>query len=104
MALIGEACSSITTTTESSLPFTKPNLQNNLSSSPYSGNGSSFLSAASVVRQQSDTTHNNRRLTRSLAVDDERPQTSASDLPVIFLNLFLIFLNYINFLSFFLIL
>lgn len=70
MAFFGEACSSLTT--EHS--FTKS--QNNTTNS-------SFLNVSAVVRQQSDTTHNNRRLTRSLALDDERPQTSASDLQVI---------------------
>uniref|UniRef100_A0A914DZ55 calcium/calmodulin-dependent protein kinase n=1 Tax=Acrobeloides nanus TaxID=290746 RepID=A0A914DZ55_9BILA len=39
---------------------------------------SSFLSVSQMVRQQSDTTHNNRRLMRSSAVCDDRPATSCN--------------------------
>ena len=35
-----------------------------------------YLNVSQMVRQQSDTTHNNRRLVRSQAVCDDRPATS----------------------------
>ncbi|KAH7731769.1 CKK-1 protein [Aphelenchoides avenae] len=37
-----------------------------------------FLSVSQMVRQQSDTTHNNRRLVRSSAMCDDRPATSCT--------------------------
>uniref|UniRef100_A0AC34REN7 Protein kinase domain-containing protein n=1 Tax=Panagrolaimus sp. JU765 TaxID=591449 RepID=A0AC34REN7_9BILA len=40
------------------------------------GTSNSYLSVSHMVRQQSDTTHNNRRLVRSQAVCDDRPATS----------------------------
>uniref|UniRef100_A0A7E4W847 calcium/calmodulin-dependent protein kinase n=2 Tax=Panagrellus redivivus TaxID=6233 RepID=A0A7E4W847_PANRE len=47
---------------------------------PSSSSGS-YLSVSHMVRQQSDTTHNNRRLVRSKAVCDDRPATSCNFVP-----------------------
>uniref|UniRef100_A0AC34F6H6 Protein kinase domain-containing protein n=1 Tax=Panagrolaimus sp. ES5 TaxID=591445 RepID=A0AC34F6H6_9BILA len=41
-----------------------------------SSSSGTYLNVSQMVRQQSDTTHNNRRLMRSQAVCDDRPATS----------------------------
>jgi hypothetical protein len=43
---------------------------------PSSSSSGTYLNVSQMVRQQSDTTHNNRRLVRSQAVCDDRPATS----------------------------
>lgn len=46
------------------------------------GPSTSYLSVSHMVRQQSDTTHNNRRLVRSQAVCDDRPATSCDQVNI----------------------
>lgn len=50
------------------------------------GASSSYLSVSHMVRQQSDTTHNNRRLVRSQAVCDDRPATSCDQVSLLILT------------------
>lgn len=46
------------------------------SAGPSTSSSGTYLNVSQMVRQQSDTTHNNRRLVRSQAICDDRPATS----------------------------